>query len=175
MHAPSPRVPVHPTLTTNIPATCSVCRVHSDEGRAERGVTWQFKDPHAQGNSSSKRWARIKKDSCGHAAKVIFAENPWTKGKYSPTERGYTRKGLLYGKEEKLEVWQNTVPKKYAADVDPTMFEDPNWLVNCQCTRKSKKTLSLSLYLPKLAENLVVAILDSLLYLSMIEPRPRRI
>merc|ERR1712166_1722532 len=29
-------------------------RVHSDEGRAECGVTWQFKDPHAQ-NSSSER------------------------------------------------------------------------------------------------------------------------
>ena len=167
MHAPSPRVPVHPTLTTNTPATCSVCRVHSDEGRAERGVTWQFKDPRAQENSSSEKYVRNNKnssdpDTCGGAAKVIFAENPWTKGKYSPTERGYTRKGLAYGKEEKLEVYQTIAPKKYMSDVDPTLFEDPNWLVNCQCTRKSKKTLSPSASpsLPKLAENLVVAILD---------------
>ena len=142
MHAPSPRVPVHPTLTTNTPATCSVCRVHSDEGRAERGVTWQIKDPLAQGNSSSKRIQRKSNDMCGRAAKVIFAENPWTKGKYSPIDGGYTRKGLRYGREEKLEVFQAFRPKSYCSGVDPTLFEDPNWLVNCQCTRKSKQTLS---------------------------------
>merc|ERR1712086_1140703 len=110
-------------------------RVHSDEGRAEREVTWQFKDPHAQGNSSSK-FSRVKEDICGHAAKVIFAENPWTKGKYSPTERGYTRKGMLYGKEEKLDVFQNRAPKKYSADVDATLFEDPNWMTK-RCNPKA--------------------------------------
>merc|ERR1711865_268613 len=97
-------------------------RVHSDEGRAERGVTWQFR------NSASKRYVRMgtvgskfenQSDTCGGAAKVIFAENPWTKGRYSPIEGGYTRKGLRYGKEEKLEVYQTIAPKKYLADVDP--------------------------------------------------------
>merc|ERR1712086_552242 len=111
-------------------------RVHSDEGRAERGVTWQFKDPHAQGNSSSKRIQRKSNDMCGRAAKVIFAENPWAKGKYSPTERGYTRKGMRYGKEEKLEVYQLLTPQSYMADVDPTLFEDPNWMTK-RCNPKA--------------------------------------
>jgi len=117
-------------------------RVHSDEARAERGVTWQFKDPHAQGNSSSK-FSRVKKDTrrrkkdtCGHASKVIFAEDPWTKGTYSPIEGGYTRKGLIYGREEKLEVYQTTAPKKYMSDVDPTLFEDSNWMVQ-RCNPKA--------------------------------------
>ena len=138
MHAPSPRVPVHPTLTTNTPATCSVCRVHSDEARAERGVTWHPSNLCRLPSAS----CRHKADGCGRAAKVIFAENPWTKGKYSPIDGGYTRKGLRYGREEKLEVFQAFRPKSYCSDVDPTLFEDPNWLVNCQCTRKSKQTLS---------------------------------
>merc|ERR1712166_905363 len=46
-------------------------RVHSDEGRAERGVTWLSGN---LGNSSSK-FSRHKIDICGGAAKVIFAEN----------------------------------------------------------------------------------------------------
>merc|ERR1712166_1033676 len=111
-------------------------RVHSDEGRAERGVTWQFKDPRAQGNSSSKRIQRRSNDICGRAAKVIFAENPWTKGKYSPTERGYTRKGMRYGKEEKLEMYQLLTPQSYMAAVDPTLFEDPNWMTK-RCNPKA--------------------------------------
>merc|ERR1712166_419633 len=116
-------------------------RVHSDEGRAERGVKWQFKDPRAQGNSSSEKYVRNNKNSsdpdfCGGAAKVIFAENPWTKGKYSPIERGYTRKGLIHGKEEKLEVYQHMAPKKYMSDVDPTLFEDPNWMTK-RCNPKA--------------------------------------
>merc|ERR1712086_380366 len=138
---PKQRMEPNPIFRFQCGASGKDCdRFHSDEGRAERGVTWQFKDPHAQGNSSSEKHARKTSgrstDTCGDAAKVIFAESPWTKGKYSPIERGYTRKGLAYGKEEKLEVYQNTKPKKYCSDVDPALFEDPNWMTK-RCNPKA--------------------------------------
>jgi len=104
-------------------------RVHSDERRAERGVVWQPKDPQFPTN----KYSRYGRDKCGSAAKVIFAENPWTNNRYSPIEGGYTRRGLIYGKEEKLEVWQTGMPKKYMADVDPSLFEDPNWMTKGGC------------------------------------------
>ena len=87
---------------------------------------WQPKDPQFP----THKYSRSAKDKCGNAAKVIFAENPWTNNRYSPIEGGYTRRGLIYGKEDKLEVWQTSAPKKYIADVDPSLFEDPNWSIN---------------------------------------------